>query len=806
MKKILLFLLLLPALSWGTTNTIAGGKWSAASIQATDTVVVTGTTSNDTIDGAFTFVAYRRPAATTSLQVLSGTGRTQTLTGSGVFFNDSGVTGAKGYPDSICHTGTSGVFKISAGTGTITATTTKLQFNGTDTIQDNKGITFNTLTLGASAIVIINGTASPAFSSATTPLIFTNGGTLTINRLTSFLVSGNVPAWSILAGSPTFNGSAEVRFDNIGLTGTAITIPALTFTGSNNFAIRGNRGGAGTHTITQTGNLVIPTLVIWQASAHILTYNTGNFNITAATGLYIGNNSTGTSVFNLGSSTISCGLFNGSLYNNNLTYNMSTATITCQGAWTFSSNWTVTHTSDIVTLNGTATQTVTSNGKQFNDLTIINSGTATVKFADLLSLIGDLTLTDGRDSLGRVSCVDYSNSTNDSVFHTDTTIITGTYYRNNAKVSRVGGIISFRGAADGTINLVDAGRMGPFSIRKTGGKKISALSNILANRILDTIGVLKMGVYAVSCTTLTVRDTGLQCAAVTLDTLNSWKGGTLGGGTITRWNWLANGLAYTNTAATTLTVGSISGLGGAAGSLDSVISGTPGAMDTLSCPQDTPAYTYTKDQYMVNARYLPATSISGGNNRNVKTLSYTGVTKDVATGIVGTVITFTGPGFVGACSVKFGSNSYPLTVVSYTSANVAVPALPDGVYPDSVSNSDGDITGVGTFTILSLPVISYATPKIDTVGKTVSYSVTSTGGAVASYTLTSGTLVPTMALNASTGTISGTPGAAKGVTVYRITATNASGTGYFDWTESVIAAPSTGSSKMKKFFKLFIIK
>jgi hypothetical protein len=44
-----------------------------------------------------------------------------------------------------------------------------------------------------------------------------------------------------------------------------------------------------------------------------------------------------------------------------------------------------------------------------------------------------------------------------------------------------------------------------------------------------------------------------------------------------------------------------------------------------------------------------------------------------------------------------------------------------------------------------------------------------------------------MALNTSNGLISGTPGTTKGATVYRITATNATGAGYYDWTESVIS-------------------
>jgi hypothetical protein len=82
-------------------------------------------------------------------------------------------------------------------------------------------------------------------------------------------------------------------------------------------------------------------------------------------------------------------------------------------------------------------------------------------------------------------------------------------------------------------------------------------------------------------------------------------------------------------------------------------------------------------------------------------LSYTGVTKDVSTGAVGTVITFTGSGFVGSCWVKFGTDSSALTVASYTSASKAIPSLAPGVYAVSVGNSDGDQASVGNFTVTS---------------------------------------------------------------------------------------------------------
>jgi hypothetical protein len=110
------------------------------------------------------------------------------------------------------------------------------------------------------------------------------------------------------------------------------------------------------------------------------------------------------------------------------------------------------------------------------------------------------------------------------------------------------------------------------------------------------------------------------------------------------------------------------------------------------------------------------------------------------------------------------------------------------------AKTDSSDAGVSITINQALPVISYVTPGIDTVGlaagpEHVGWVVTSTGGPVDSYTLTSGTLVPAMTLNASTGLISGIPASVKTATVYRITATNVTGSIYFDWTESVVPAP-----------------
>jgi hypothetical protein len=376
----------------------------------------------------------------------------------------------------------------------------------------------------------------------------------------------------------------------------------------------------------------------------------------------------------------------------------------CSGNWTRQNSATITGDvgTSTVTMDGTGAQVVTSYGKQYYNFTVNNSGTTTVKFADSLSCLGDLTLIDGRDSIGHSQCRHYINSSNDSVFHTDTTIINGDYYRNNAKVSRLGGKISFRGPVDGTIILMDAGKMGPVSIRKTGGHKMTAATDIRAWRILDSIGALKMATFALACTTLTVSDTGLQCAAVTLDTLNSNKGGTLGGGAITRWNWLADGIGYTLTAATKTTVPTLNGFGGTPSNPDSIISSSAG-MDTITYRQDTSkAPVYLRGQYMTYAYYLDSSSHTGGNNHNVKSLSYTGITLNTATAKHGDTVRFytaNGLGFGigwGAYinDVSIGDGSVYYTEDPDSGWVVIPPTAPVGIDTLKVYNYDQDTVKV----------------------------------------------------------------------------------------------------------------
>jgi hypothetical protein len=170
------------------------------------------------------------------------------------------------------------------------------------------------------------------------------------------------------------------------------------------------------------------------------------------------------------------------------------------------------------------------------------------------------------------------------------------------------------------------------------------------------------------------------------------------GGIMSYIRWLNNGIKLTVEDGTTITVDSLPLFGGAPGALDSLVSASGQA--TVTKPKDTVPYHYIRGIISTNGTYLPATSKSGGGNSGVYSLSYTGVTKDIATGPVGTVVTFAGSGFVGACWVKFGTDSSALTVNTYTEASAPVPlGLAPGVYAVSVGNGDLDQASVGNFTV-----------------------------------------------------------------------------------------------------------
>jgi hypothetical protein len=892
-----------------TRDTIkSSGLWSTLTWSsgappiAGDTVYKVGGPYNDTMNANYTIAAFVCIAGTAGTHWRNG--YTLTVT-SNLGYVDDG-TGTRDMGTGLTANGASGTIHFGSTLGTVTATACVLTMNGTTAmvIDDDKGITAKSLTLGENAVTTNSGAQITWYVNAGTPLTMTNGGTFTLNK--DIVISSTTSATIYsLTGSYVINGNSilylyiDTKNGNVGP--NTWTLPSLTMGGTVGLVMQ-NILANSVYTFNVTGNISVGGVcnILSSAALAQLTVNIPSYNLTCGTmklGQSTVNSSTctinfGTGVYTITSMTIlNIAYVSGGHFNN-----FQTSTWTCSGAWTFGSNHTVDPGTSIVNLTGTAAQTITSNGKQFNDLTVNNSGTGTVKFADSLSLLGDLTLTDGRDTCVFISCDDYYNATNDSVFQTDSLKIRGSYYRNNAKIKRTAGVIYFYGTANGTINLVDAGIMGITVINRPG-KTVSTFSTtrfsqlrniggtfIAANAVTDSIfinldsaawqadhtiylrdssGTAAKNSYTAGIwrTYGTGADTGkvwcarankgnivvnagakgwifndtvkclikkrlagrveekhpMQCTAI-IDSCASGDslitdssrtitgadangnslvriagvkvsrgptmvnrftgsvdqgvlsnggaiapivcrktGGTLqfkdahtitciidsAGGlisfadnsTVDSLYTVSVGVKYTVTAGKTLTVTGLNGIGGTSGHPDTLRSGTPGSRATVTKPKDTVPYFFITDIISTNGTYLPATSTSGGNNQHVYSLSYTGVTKDVATGIVGTTVTFTGSGFAGACWVKFGTDSSALTVASYTSASKAVPTLTPGVYAVSVGNGDGDIASVGNFTVTAAgPTITDQPDNARKIlGQTNIFLLTATGTGTLHY-------------------------------------------------------------------------
>jgi len=166
------------------------------------------------------------------------------------------------------------------------------------------------------------------------------------------------------------------------------------------------------------------------------------------------------------------------------------------------------------------------------------------------------------------------------------------------------------------------------------------------------------------------------------------------------------------------------------------------------------------------------TSLATLTGPKVSSIVYVG--DDTAAAVEGgQSITLLGSGFsAGASVLVSGTAATVVTVVSSTQLTFTSPPQTAGTYVIYVINSDGG-------TAISIPGISYSgTPNwstsagsLATVYETASISntVTATGDAPITYSLSSGTLPTGSTLNSSTGLLSGTAPASAGSTTYTFT-------------------------------------
>jgi hypothetical protein len=373
--------------SWtnGTNHTIDSGT-SLITFKNTATITSAGKSFYDITLASSTKTFTM--ASSTSLHNLTLTAGNYTqlgkiLTASGnVNFDGAGTLNLG---NGLTMNGASATLHVGSTVGTVTAGSCAVTMNGATAMifEDNKDITLKTLTLGANAVVTINGISASHYTlfSAATPLTFTNGGTLTINKVLDLTPSNGGSFWSI-TGSPTINGSGTLN----GHVSAGYTVSMPAITASCNAEIYNGAGTLGTLNLTGNVNFDNKTLYIDSSGGSAITFNTQGYSITTGV-LSIGATQlAGVLTLNCNSSLISCNSF--SVYNNTGTtnVNLQTSQWTVAGNWIYGSNYVVDPGTSLVTFSGTGAHSITSAGKSFYDVNIANTATNGTTFVDPVSL------------------------------------------------------------------------------------------------------------------------------------------------------------------------------------------------------------------------------------------------------------------------------------------------------------------------------------------------------------------------------------------------------------------------------------
>ena len=256
-----------------------------------------------------------------------------------------------------------------------------INMNGTTgmTFDDDKGLTFGRLILGASAVVTNISSASTAFNLNTTQpnLVMGNNSTLTSNGPLRILQQqNNSDCYSIGTGC-TLNGSGDTTF---GVNNNSITVqyPALTYTGTGSISIKDSAGPRSGSVVKFTGPInlgssgtAIMGSTLTPAS---ITYNFNGQDLTCGTLLLGGTGSLNT--YNFTTSGISCGSVNVQSDSTGTTMNFQGSRWYISGNWTYGSNFVpVPDTTDSITFTSAGTHSVTGNAKTFPKC-IVNASTA----------------------------------------------------------------------------------------------------------------------------------------------------------------------------------------------------------------------------------------------------------------------------------------------------------------------------------------------------------------------------------------------------------------------------------------------
>lgn len=641
--------------SAGSTDANLAGNYSAG--LPADAVVTLNATSviNWTFTAGMSVESVTITGAYSGAVSLSG----QTLTVSlGISFDG---TGTYNLGNGITANGNSSTVHFGAGMGVVTATSCVITMNGTTAmvLDDDKAITFLSLTLGASAIVINSGAAMTTYSRTGTPLTIGNNATLTVNRTVLFICKGTGNSFHSIGTGVTINGNANITWTP-GVNGDTLNFPAYTYSGTGINDITSYFGN--TNDIIQlSGNLNtgIRQFRVFTNGTAVFTFTTQNYSITCGT--YTSGGSAGTPVLNLnyGSSVVSIVIFDGATWNlGTINQNLQTSTWSCSGNWAFGSNHTITGTAATTSVTITNTSSVTSNGKQFPGSFIVNAAAKTITMVDAISIVSAFTLTAG-------------------------TLTTATF-----AVTVVGNV-----QINGTSTLTASGSTCTF-----GGDYTTVAGSTITINAATNYTFTKNGAI------VTTNGKALpQCTFNANFTINDSC-------TITRLIRGVDGFTGTFEAGQTFTISNLAAANwsGAVAALNAVRSSIPGTQFTIVMPNAVTLTFYDSQDCIYQGFDVTAndgTSITRGNN--VRYLTMNVVTVLPVTGSIagGTTLTFsdTGNGMGGVCVVTVGGvGAGAETVVNTQSLTAVTPAGAIGAVNVVITNGDGDTrTLIGGFTYVA---------------------------------------------------------------------------------------------------------
>lgn len=284
---------------------------------------------------------------------------------------------------------------VGSGVGTQTGTSCAITWNGTSGVMDDdKGVIFKSLTLGANVILTNSGGATTTYSLAGTPLTMGGGDSLAVNRNITFTNSGG-GAFAALTGTNKISGSAGVTFTTNG--SVSNTMPAITTTcNSVNWNFTGT-GATGTLTVSGAQSHTGQLRVFASGTIGKFTANTGNYAVSCGD-FSFGVSTAGSciGVLNCGSSAFTVTGLNGTTQNNGTdSINYQTSTWTNSGHHRTSPNAIVNPGTSVHTFTGA--DSVVSLNQRFYDITFTNASTGRSIIVDSLTTAdgGDVTITDG---------------------------------------------------------------------------------------------------------------------------------------------------------------------------------------------------------------------------------------------------------------------------------------------------------------------------------------------------------------------------------------------------------------------------